>query len=63
MGVSVTTEKKVPVWKDNELTLTYEVLWRESNVEFNKRYDKYLDASFFKHKVGWQDVVNVLITL
>ena len=51
VDVSVTTEKKTLVAEGTTLEMSYEVTWTESSVEFKDRYDKYLDASFFKHKV------------
>ena len=58
VGVTVTTEKKVPITPATTLELSYEVLWTESQVKFEDRYDKYLDASFFKHKIHWFSIFN-----
>jgi hypothetical protein len=30
---------------------TYEVAWSETDIEFERRFDKYLDYSFFEHRV------------
>ena len=51
MDVSVTTEKKTQISEGAVLEMSYEVVWTKSSVSFKDRYDKYLDASFFKHKV------------
>ena len=52
MDVSVTTEKKTQIAEGAVLEMSYEVVWSKSSVLFKDRYDKYLDASFFKHKVN-----------
>lgn len=33
------------------LTFTYSVNWYPTNVPFNRRFERYLDYSFFEHKV------------
>ena len=35
-----------------------QVVWRESGTEFAKRYDKYLDPSFFQHRIHWFSIFN-----
>ena len=34
-----------------KIPLTYEVVWKKSTVKFEDRFDKYLDPSFFQHRV------------
>ena len=34
-----------------KIPLTYEVVWKKSPVKFEDRFDKYLDPSFFQHRV------------
>lgn len=35
------------------MTFTYAVTWTPTDMEFDKRFEKYLDYSFFEHKVQW----------
>lgn len=34
------------------IPFTYEVIWKPSDVEFDRRFEKYLDPTFFQHRVG-----------
>jgi len=58
VDVSVTTENKVKIGKGLNMELSYEVIWKESDVTYENRYTKYLDASFFKHKIHWFSIFN-----
>ncbi|KAL5250004.1 hypothetical protein ACHWQZ_G015923 [Mnemiopsis leidyi] len=58
VDVSVTTEKKTQIAEGAVLEMSYEVVWSKSSVLFKDRYDKYLDASFFKHKIHWFSIFN-----
>lgn len=53
----VVESKKVPV-PNEDLVFTYEVIWRPSGVPFEKRFDKYLDPSFFQHRIHWFSIFN-----
>jgi hypothetical protein len=35
-----------------KVAFTYAVTWTPTDTDFSKRFDKYLDYSFFEHKVG-----------
>ncbi|GBF93656.1 hypothetical protein Rsub_06759 [Raphidocelis subcapitata] len=37
---------------------TYSVSWSESDTPFDRRFEKYLDYSFFEHKIHWFSIVN-----
>jgi transmembrane 9 superfamily member 3 len=49
--VDVTAEEKKEIQANMELTFTYEVVWKQTDVQFDKRFDRYLDPSFFQHRV------------
>ena len=38
--------------------LRYETNWVKSGVKFEDRFDKYLDASFFQHRIHWFSIFN-----
>lgn len=49
---------KIKIASGQELSFTYEVIWKyEALVSFNKRFDKYLEPSFFQHKVYYNFIV------
>ncbi|KAF7639878.1 Transmembrane 9 superfamily member [Meloidogyne graminicola] len=56
--VDVTAEEKKEIQQDVELSFTYEVIWKQSNVEFDKRFERYLDPSFFQHRVKFGMVIH-----
>ena len=37
---------------DAKYRITFQVKWHPSKVDFNNRFDKYLDPNFFQHRVG-----------
>nr|CAD2180383.1 unnamed protein product [Meloidogyne enterolobii] len=41
-----------------ELSFTYEVIWKQSNTLFDKRFERYLDPSFFQHRIHWFSIFN-----
>lgn len=52
VDVSVVVENKKLLVPNQDLEFTYEVVWKPSNVPFEKRFEKYLDPNFFQHRVG-----------
>lgn len=58
VDVNLTTEGKVKLEQGIKLTFTYEVNWTPSNVRFEDRFDKYLDVSFFQHRIHWFSIFN-----
>lgn len=53
VDVNLTTNSvKVKLTPNAHITFTYEVNWKKSNVKFEDRFDKYLDPSFFQHRVN-----------
>lgn len=35
-----------------------QVIWKPSTVEFEDRFDKYLDPNFFQHRIHWFSIFN-----
>jgi transmembrane 9 superfamily protein 3 len=58
VDVNLTTGDKVTLNGEIQLDFTYEVNWKPSSITFHKRYDKYLDARFFKHRIHWFSIFN-----
>ena len=52
VDINVTALGLTPLVRDAELSFTYEVNWKRSAVTFDRRFDKYLDSSFFQHRVS-----------
>ena len=50
--VNLTSDNAVLVDVGTELSFTYSVNWVETPVPFHRRFERYLDYSFFEHKVG-----------
>ncbi|MCP9266089.1 Transmembrane 9 superfamily member 3 [Dirofilaria immitis] len=40
------------------IPFTYEVVWKTSGVDFDKRFEKYLDPTFFQHRIHWFSIFN-----
>jgi transmembrane 9 superfamily protein 3 len=51
VDVNLTSENKVKLEPGAVISFTYEVSWKPSGVKFEDRFDKYLDANFFQHRV------------
>lgn len=58
VDVNLTSEAKVKLEKDADVSFTYEVQWKESKVRFQNRFDKYLDPNFFQHRIHWFSIFN-----
>ncbi|KAF2975767.1 hypothetical protein EK904_011572 [Melospiza melodia maxima] len=43
---------------DVNLTSEGKVKWKKSDVKFEDRFDKYLDPSFFQHRIHWFSIFN-----
>lgn len=57
VDVSVIVDGAKPVRPGQDLDFTYEITWKHSNVEFEKRFEKYLDPTFFQHRVSAYKIV------
>ena len=58
VDVNLTSEGKVKLEQGTKLSFSYEVNWHESPIKFEERFDKYLDASFFQHRIHWFSIFN-----
>lgn len=58
VDVNLVNEKKQLLKNGAEVTFTYEVVWRASEVKFEDRFDKYLDPNFFQHRIHWFSIFN-----
>ncbi|KAL5968974.1 Transmembrane 9 superfamily member 3 [Taenia solium] len=58
VGVSLGTSDPVEVAGGVDIIYTYEVAWVESKLPFENRYDYYLDASFYQHRIHWFSIFN-----
>ena len=58
VDVNLTSEGKTRLELGATLAFTYEVSWSPSAVAFEDRFDKYLDASFFQHRIHWFSIFN-----
>jgi transmembrane 9 superfamily member 3 len=51
VDVTLTCDERMQLSLESRIDFTYSVSWRETDVEFSKRFDKYLDPTFFQHHV------------
>ncbi|KAJ8022820.1 Transmembrane 9 superfamily member 3 [Holothuria leucospilota] len=58
VDVNLTSDVKVELTKGVNIPFTYQVLWKKSSVPFKARFDKYLDPSFFQHRIHWFSIFN-----
>ena len=36
----------------------FKVVWKKSDIQFEDRFDKYLDPNFFQHRIHWFSIFN-----
>uniref|UniRef100_A0A158P8W4 Transmembrane 9 superfamily member n=1 Tax=Angiostrongylus cantonensis TaxID=6313 RepID=A0A158P8W4_ANGCA len=58
VDVNLTSGGHTDIHPGLELEFTYEVRWKQSSVLFADRFDKYLDPSFFQHRIHWFSIFN-----
>ncbi|VDM66180.1 unnamed protein product, partial [Strongylus vulgaris] len=58
VDVNLTSGGHVEIHPGVELEFTYEVKWVQSSIKFADRFDKYLDPSFFQHRIHWFSIFN-----
>uniref|UniRef100_A0A7E4ZSZ9 Transmembrane 9 superfamily member n=1 Tax=Panagrellus redivivus TaxID=6233 RepID=A0A7E4ZSZ9_PANRE len=58
VDVNVTVEGPITLKPNSEVIFTYEVVWKPSGVQFENRFDKYLDPTFFQHRIHWFSIFN-----
>lgn len=56
--VNLTSENPAAIETAANLEFTYSVNWIESDIPFAKRFERYLDYSFFEHQIHWFSVFN-----
>ncbi|KAL6043065.1 Transmembrane 9 superfamily member 1 [Balamuthia mandrillaris] len=56
--VNLTSEQPKAVEEGMELEFTYSVEWHHTDTPFEDRFRKYLDRSFFEHKIHWFSIFN-----
>uniref|UniRef100_A0AAF5PGT9 Transmembrane 9 superfamily member n=2 Tax=Wuchereria bancrofti TaxID=6293 RepID=A0AAF5PGT9_WUCBA len=58
VDINVTSDVRVSLAPGASISFTYEVVWKSSDVEFDKRFEKYLDPTFFQHRIHWFSIFN-----
>ncbi|XP_040218194.1 transmembrane 9 superfamily member 3 isoform X1 [Rana temporaria] len=58
VDVNLTSEGKVKLVPNTKIQMSYSVKWKKSDVRFEDRFDKYLDPSFFQHRIHWFSIFN-----
>ena len=60
VSVNLTSSRRKPLLDNTqEITFTYEVNWNNNpNINFEKRFDLYLELNFFQHKIHWFSIIN-----
>ncbi|VBB25302.1 unnamed protein product [Acanthocheilonema viteae] len=58
VDINVTSDVRVALAPGASISFTYEVVWKFSNIEFDKRFEKYLDPTFFQHRIHWFSIFN-----
>lgn len=55
---NITTMEKTDLKVGGKLSFSYEVVWRQSEVKFADRFERYLDPNFFQHRIHWFSIFN-----
>ena len=55
---NLTSESPVSVLPGAALSFTYSVHWKQTNIEFADRFDRYLEYDFFEHQIHWFSIFN-----
>jgi len=58
VDVNLTSDVKVELKSEAKIPFSFEVVWKESKVKFEDRFDKYLDPNFFQHRIHWFSIFN-----
>uniref|UniRef100_A0A8B9EYB5 Transmembrane 9 superfamily member n=1 Tax=Amazona collaria TaxID=241587 RepID=A0A8B9EYB5_9PSIT len=58
VDVNLTSEGKVKLVPNTKIQMSYSVKWKKPDVKFEDRFDKYLDPSFFQHRIHWFSIFN-----
>uniref|UniRef100_A0A0K0F2R1 Transmembrane 9 superfamily member n=1 Tax=Strongyloides venezuelensis TaxID=75913 RepID=A0A0K0F2R1_STRVS len=58
VDVNVTQGEKVLIRPNMVVEFSYEIYWLNSDITFDRRFEKYLDPGFFQHRIHWFSVFN-----
>ncbi|KAK0412257.1 hypothetical protein QR680_006116 [Steinernema hermaphroditum] len=58
VDVNMSTTELVTLSKGADITFSYEVNYKPSSINFQDRFDKYLDPQFFQHRIHWFSIFN-----
>jgi transmembrane 9 superfamily protein 3 len=58
VDVNLTSENKVKLAPNMNVKFSYEVIWKQSTIKFEDRFEKYLDPGFFQHRIHWFSIFN-----
>lgn len=58
VAVNLTAQNLVPIQLGKTYAFTYSVSFAHVDREFEHRFDRYLDDSFFEHKIHWFSIFN-----
>jgi len=58
VDVNLTSENRAKIQQGEKIPFTYEVVWKKSNINYEDRFDKYLDPNFFQHRIHWFSIFN-----
>jgi len=58
VNLTTTSDSKVKLAPGITVSFSYEVLWKQSKIVFEDRFEKYLDPGFFQHKIHWFSIFN-----
>lgn len=58
VDINITAEGKTTLKSNREVSFTYEIIWKKSEISFENRFDKYLDPTFFQHRIHWFSIFN-----
>lgn len=59
--VDLTSERPVEIKANAELSFSYSVSWKKSDIEHSNRFDRYLDHDFFEHQIHWFSIFNSIM--
>lgn len=63
VDVKLTTDNKQLLKPGEKLEFTYEVHFYESKVPFRDRFNKYLDPTFFQHRVNNKQLASFILLI
>eukprot|EP00009_Paramoeba_aestuarina_P014682 CAMPEP_0201542218 /NCGR_PEP_ID=MMETSP0161_2-20130828/71913_1 /ASSEMBLY_ACC=CAM_ASM_000251 /TAXON_ID=180227 /ORGANISM="Neoparamoeba aestuarina, Strain SoJaBio B1-5/56/2" /LENGTH=278 /DNA_ID=CAMNT_0047949845 /DNA_START=242 /DNA_END=1075 /DNA_ORIENTATION=- len=61
--VNLTMDRLVKIHEGSDIPFTYSVKWERSEVDFNDRFNVYMDMPFFEHQIHWFSILNSFMML